>query len=210
MDAIPDTLMATITRTELIMSILTDYSKEELESIIEENPSLRGYLQGYLAEYALKKQLIEISGVTKVVKIPDHDPEKGDLKVTYKGIDITIESKSVRTDSIREDVLNDTWQGSVGIRSSDKKLVTGVDGECHTTSLERGKFDILAISCYAVSSKWEFLFMENEHLPAKSPQYPNLIKSNLVINPETTPLLVNNLEKVLNSVLEKKTSRLSS
>ena len=73
------------------MSILSEFSIDELEELIIENSSLRGYLQGYLAELALKKLIKSIPEVTKVVKIPDQNPEKGDFRIEYKGVSLTIE-----------------------------------------------------------------------------------------------------------------------
>lgn len=189
------------------MSILSAFSKEEIEQVINDNPSLRGFLQGYLAEVALKKLILEIPGVTSVTKIPDQADQKGDFMVKYHGVDISIESKSIGTNSVKEDVLNDTWQGTVHIKNTDKRDVEieGV-GVIRTSSLCKGQFDILAVSCYAVSGTWDFVYMENEYLPAKSPDMPKLLKTSFVVNPETTPLLTDSLVKVLDSVLEKKLS----
>jgi hypothetical protein len=185
------------------MSILSDFTSEELEEVIRENSSLRGYLQGYLAEVSLKKQLLAVPGVTSVTKIPDQGKEKGDFRVEYKGKTLTIEVKSIATNSVREDILNDTWQGTVQVKATDKRTIQ-VDGfgSVTSTSLLKGEFDVLAISCYAVSGKWEFLFIENEYLPEASTA-PGLIKTSFTVNPATTPLLVNSVESVMDSVIQK-------
>jgi hypothetical protein len=187
------------------MSILSEFTNDELEEVISSNPNLRGYLQGYLAEVALKKQLLEIEGVSEVIKIPDHDEERGDLRVTYKGLPLTIEVKSIKTDSVRKDVLHDTWQGTVTIKSSDKREVEveGL-GLINSSHLIRGQFDILAISCYAVSGQWEFVFMDNDHLPPKSYKTPELIKTSFVVNPQTTPCLITDMQSILEGTYEKK------
>lgn len=184
------------------MSILSDFTQEELEQVISENSSLRGYLQGYLAEVALKKQLLQIPGVTSVVKIPDQCKEKGDFRVVYNGKTLTIEVKSIATNSIREDILNDTWQGKVQVKATDKRTieVDGV-GSVTGTALVKGEFDILAISCYAVSGKWEFLFMENKYLPEHSSKLPGLIKTHFTINPATTPLVTEDIVSIMNSII---------
>lgn len=194
------------TKTELKqMSILSQFSQEELEEVIQENSSLRGYLQGYLAEVALKKQLLLIPGITSVVKIPDQGKEKGDFKVIYKDKPLTIEVKSIATSSVKEDVLNDTWQGKVQVKATDKRTIE-VDGigTVTSTSLVKGEFDILAISCYAVSGKWEFLFIENEYLPEQSSSLPGLIKTSFTINPATTPCLTESIVNILDSVSMKR------
>lgn len=197
--------MIVLNKNNRTVSILSAFTQEEVEQVIQDNPSLRGYLQGYLAEVALKKLLLQIPGVTSVTKIPDQADQKGDFMVTYHGVDISIESKSIGTNSVKEDVLNDTWQGTVHIKNTDKRdiEIEGV-GIIRTSSLCKGQFDILAVSCYAVSGNWDFVYMENEYLPVKSPDMPKLLKTSFVINPETTPLLTDSLVKVLDSVLEKK------
>lgn len=188
-----------------IVSILSQFTNDELEGLLTENSSLRGYLQGYLGELALKKQLQQLDGITNISKIPDQGLEKGDLKLEYKGLPITIEVKSVASAKIKPDVLNDSWQGTVLIKNTDSRVldIPGV-GQVKSASLMKGGFDILAICCYAVSNEWSFLFLENEYIPEKSPNIPGLLKTCFPINPATTPLVTNDIFKVLNSVVDKK------
>jgi hypothetical protein len=199
-------MLNNITKTTNVhqMSILSDFTQEELETVIAENSSLRGYLQGYLAEVALKKQLLQIEGVSLVEKIPDQCKEKGDFRVTYKDKTLTIEVKSIATNSVREDILNDTWQGKVQVKATDKRTIQ-VDGigSVTSTSLLKGEFDVLAISCYAVSGKWEFLFIENEYLP-EATATPGLIKTSFTVNPATTPLVSEDVIKIMDSVIAKR------
>lgn len=186
------------------MNILSKFTLGEIEEILSENSSLRGYLQGYLAEYSLKKQLLYLPNVASVVKIPDQSEEKGDLRVTYKGLNITIEVKSIATDSVGEDILNDTWKGTVQIKNTDSRQLelAGIE-PFYSSYLKRGEFDILAISCYAVYNDWEFLFMENEHLPSSS-KHPDLLKTSFVVNPETTALVSKTIQSLLETVWQKK------
>lgn len=184
------------------VSILSGFTMEDIQEMIDENSSLRGYLQGYLAERALKAQIQQIPGVESVTKIPDRDHEKGDFKVIYKGIPMSIEAKSVMTDSVREDVLTQTWQGAVLVKNTDKREVEveGI-GTITTTKLERGQFDILAICCFAVSGQWDFLFLENRFIPAADESH-NLLKTRFTVNPGTTPGVTDNLVKLLEKTLE--------
>src|SRR5579859_3234707 len=134
----------TITYNENAMqgaSILTGFTMEDIQEMIDENPSLRGYLQGYLAERALKRQLLQVPGVTSVRKIPDQAETKGDFEIIYRGVSITIESKSVATNSIKDDVLTQTWQGTVPIKNTDKREIEieGL-GTISTSKLRRGQF----------------------------------------------------------------------
>lgn len=183
-------------------SILSQFSQLELEELITENPSLRGYLQGYLGELALRKRLQQMPNVLEIEKIPDKDPLKGDLRLLYRNELVTIEVKSLLSDSIRRDTLNDTWTGRVLAKNTDKRLVNLVGaGEVLTSSIIKGTFDILAICCYPVDSTWEFLFMDNIHLPEVSPLLPGLVKTSFLINPEVTPFVTKNLTDLLDSVV---------
>lgn len=180
-------------------SILSGFSISDLEEMICENPSLRGYMQGYLAERVLRKQLEQLEDVTSVTKIPDQDDEKGDFKVVYKGKPITIEVKSIATDSVKEDVLTQTWQGTVRIKNTDKRelQIEGV-GTISSTKLLKGQFDILAICCFAVSGEWNFMFLENKYIPEDT-EIPGLLKTSFVINPATTACLTHDVKKLLDS-----------
>lgn len=183
-------------------SILTGFTMDDIQEMIDENPSLRGFLQGYLAERALKKQLLKIEGVTSVTKIQDRDVEKGDFRVVYKDVPITIEAKSVATASIKEDVLTQAWQGSVVVKNTDRRELTmeGL-GTFQTTKLMRGQFDILAICCFAVNGTWDFMFIENRFIPAAI-ESRDLLKTRFTINPTTTPCLTHDLVKLLEKTLE--------
>lgn len=184
------------------MSILSGFTIQDIQEMIEENSSLRGYLQGYLAERTLRSQIETIPGVASVRKIPDQCSEKGDLQVLYKDVLITIEVKSLKTDSVTEDLFTQTWEGKVGIKNTDKREVE-VDGigSISTTKLIRGQFDILAICCFAVSGKWDFMFIENRFIPAAE-EHKDLLKTQFTINPYNTPGLTDDLRKLFEKTLE--------
>jgi hypothetical protein len=89
-----------------------DITIEELTAAIDDNPSLRGMLHGYVAEHHLRKMwFTNRDDVTLIVKQDDHDrKKKGDLIVTYKGRAFKVESKSLQTNSIRLD--GDVYRGN--------------------------------------------------------------------------------------------------
>lgn len=186
------------------MSILSDFTFGEIESVLEQNPSLRGFVQGYLAEIALMKYLKHIPGVSNVYKIPDRDLQKGDIHISYNGLSLTIEVKSVSSRGIREDTMHESWDGLVGCKNSDRRVALLENGiEFNTSNIIRGTFDILAISTYAVNEKWDFLYMENRFLPGLETSN-SLIKTAFRINPNNTPLVESNIIKVLDSAIEHK------
>lgn len=171
---------------------------------MEENSSLRGYLQGYLAEMMLRRKLLSVDGVTSVTKIPDRDEEKGDLRVVYKGVPLTIEVKSLATSSVRIDPLNETWQGTVLVKNTDRRVLE-VDGlgEVSSTSIIKGEFDVLAICCFAVRGSWDFMFIESRFLP-EADMKPGLVQTKFSINPSLTAGLTYDPVKILESVNRRK------
>jgi len=128
---------------------------EDLTVAIDENPSLRGMLLGYVAEYKLRSLwFMGRSEITHSIKHDDHNrKKKGDLVVTYKGHSFIIESKSLQTHSIRKD--GDLWVGKAQCDASDRRTVTFTDGSTlETTCLLAGEFDILAVNLFAFENQW--------------------------------------------------------
>jgi hypothetical protein len=137
-----------------------------LTKAIDENPSLRGMLFGYVAEYKLREMWFENRpGVSLHVKHDDHNrKKKGDLIVTYKGREFSIESKSLQTNSIRQTARH--FEGKVQCDASDRRKVDFPDGtSLETTCLLRGEFDILAVNLFGFENKWRFVFAKNKDLP---------------------------------------------
>jgi hypothetical protein len=174
-------------------NLLVGVSLEDIEDLATENPSLRGYLQGYVAEMFLKRKLAAMSELSEVEKIRDHDAKKGDFQFMYKGRELTIEVKSLKTASVKEDLLNGGWVGTVQVGASDSRTIE--DGTS-TKCLERGQFDILAISAFAIGQGWDFYFIANKYLPSSN-DYPDRIKTSFVINTANTPCLHTDLMEVL-------------
>lgn len=186
------------------MSILSEIPLEELESIIEENPKLRGVIQGYIAEYKLIDKLRSTPGVTDVSKIPDRHGVKKDIQIKYLDTDITIECKSILSATVKTDTIHGTWQGTVQCKNSDS-IHAIVNGEATKhTNLTRGGFDIMSISTYAVDGLWNAVYIENRYMPQATPDRFDLMKTSFIVNPLTTPCVETNLEKILKSTLDYK------
>jgi len=80
-----------------------DITPEELTELVDNNPSLRGMILGYLAELKLEKLWLSGSQVSDVTKHDDHDREKkGDRVIRYKGQEFVFESKSLQTAGVQK------------------------------------------------------------------------------------------------------------
>jgi hypothetical protein len=160
--------MAERTKPALKQTLLERWTitAEGLTTAVDENPSLRGMLFGYVAEYKLRD--IWFKGrrhVSHFIKHDDHNrKKKGDLVVTYKGHEFTIECKSLQTNSIRQTAEHFT--GKAQCDGSDKRIVTFPDGSTlNTTCLLRGQFDVLAVNLFGFENTWRFIFAKNNDLP---------------------------------------------
>jgi len=142
-----------------------DISLDELTQVVDANPSLQGFLIGYIGELKLRKIWFSDQRVDRVYKFDDHDRRhKNDLAISYKGYEFTIEVKSLQTNSIRRE--GDIFHGAFQCDASDRRLITLPNGrKIETTCLLVGGFDLLAVNLFAFRRRWEFAFALNRDLP---------------------------------------------
>lgn len=163
-----------------------------LTTLLSENPSLRGMLLGYVAEYKLKEIIESLPGVSVAVKFDDHDrAKKGDLHIVYRGRAFEIESKSLQTKTISYEDTTSVWTAKSQVDASDRREIVLANGQSfQTTLLKRGEFDILAVNCFAFEQKWRFLFARNADLPTSTyAAYPAEVQRELIASliPVTYP-----------------------
>lgn len=194
------------------MTILEEWgiTAEQLSKILQDNPSLRGMLFGYVAEIKLREIITAFPRVSYMTKFDDHDrTKKGDLYVIYHGRAFDIESKSLQTATVKRDEDNQRWIGRAQVDASDKRTIILPDGTTmNTTLLLRGEFDILAVNCYAFENKWNFVFAENSDLPTSTfakytqVQKENLIASLIRVTWPPEPPFYADLQQLLDKMLE--------
>lgn len=141
-------------------------SAEELTKIVQENPSLRGFILGYIGEYKARAFFEGHNGIEHVKKYDDHDrTSKGDISFYYKGREFKVEVKSLQTNSVKQ-AGKDAWNGKFQCDASDKREIHLSNGHTVTTTcLAVGEFDIVAVSLYAFGDQWRFAFAKNVDLP---------------------------------------------
>ncbi len=142
-----------------------DCTEDQLTQLIDSNPSLRGMIQGYLAELKFRDLWLSREGFSGVAKPDDHDRRRaGDWVARYKGRRFVFEVKSLQTKTVTRTL--DGWVGKAQVDASDRRAVVLPDGsKLDTTCLRRGDFDILAVSLFAFTGKWNFAFARNADLP---------------------------------------------
>ena len=151
------------------MGILEQWSitLDDLNKIIAERPSLRGILMGFIAEYKLIQMLFENndSRIGGLVKYKNHDrTQLGDLGFSYKGVPVSVQVKSLQTNSISK--TGTRYSGRFQCDASDKRSVRLPNGETvETTCLVVGGFDLLAVNLFEFGQRWHFAFAKNTDLP---------------------------------------------
>ncbi|MGA2174618.1 MAG: restriction endonuclease [Verrucomicrobiota bacterium] len=132
--------------------------------VIQSNPSLRGFVYGYVAEMEFERHYLKArKGIEGFSKDDDHHKTKSDRTVTFKGKPISIQVKSVQTNSIRFD--GGRFMARVQNDASDRRRVTLPNQtKVETTCYVVGEYDILAVSLQPFTGKWRFAFKENSKL----------------------------------------------
>lgn len=171
-----------------------DITIEEFQWCMENNPSMRGVVIGYLAELKLREFFQKDPRVSRLFKYDDHDRrKKSDLVIEYKGREISFESKSLQTNTVR-DVDSPSVQKIAKFQcdASDCRDITLPDGQIiKTTLLKYGDFDILAVNLFAFHGKWEYAFALNRDLPhSRSRKYTESQQTQLIASliPITYPI----------------------
>jgi len=142
-------------------------TNENLNYLLDSNPSLRGMIMGYLAEIKLKEKWLNDDRITNIYKPDDHNRDiKADWIIEYKGTkEFSIEVKSVQTNSIKCTMEEYFLKGRFQCDASDSRKIKINNKSIKTTCLKKGCFDIIAVNLYPFKGKWEFAFAKNKDLP---------------------------------------------
>ena len=156
------------------MGIIEDWgiTIAELNEILASRPSVRGILIGFIAEYKLPKMWFSDARIHALKRYDNHDRTRlGDFGFMYQGVAITIQVKSLQSNSVRKTSTGHI--GSFQCDASDKRPVRLPTGEnVATTCLVVGGFDLVAVNLFEFGQQWRFAFAKNADLPrSKSPKY---------------------------------------
>ena len=160
-----------------------EISLEELEEALQASASLRGILIGYLAERKAVEMFFE---AYHPAKPDDHDrSSKGDRIITYEGVSIRVEVKSLQSNSVRQTESGD-YTGRFQCDASDSRMTTLQNGaRLKTVCLAVGGFDLLAVNLFEFGQKWRFAFVHNFDLPRST--YRNYTPAQQRYLLQTTP-----------------------
>jgi hypothetical protein len=166
--------------------------KSQLCNLIKSNPCLRGMVCGYISELKFREFAENKSGASGVYKPDDHDREqnKADLVLEWNGRRVSLQSKSIQTDSIRWE--DGRYRAIVQNDASDKRDIALPNGDkISTTNYQVGEYDILVVPLYPLSNEWNFAFKLNYNCRrTKSKKYSEEHRDYLIATTEhiTYPL----------------------
>ncbi len=197
------------------VDILGDWgiSASELAEIVAENPSMRGLMFGFVAEYKVKKEWLLRPGITNVVRPRSHDrKQKCDFTFDYRGLNVRLEVKCLDTPKVR---LNEgIYTGTFQCNASDTTEVLLPNGrKLLTNCLAVGGFDVLAVCLFAFGKTWRFAFARNKDLPRTTwrgytpAQRKYLLKSGMSISWPLQPPYVADLFTVLDGLVAERVGR---
>lgn len=159
-----------------------DISEANLTLLVNENPSLKGMILGYLAEFKFHELFLSHPEISEASKDDDHDrSKKGDRRITYRGKEFIVEVKSLQTNSVKK-LGEDEWVGGSQVDASDRRTIRLSDGSSFdTTLLLKGEFDILAVNCFRFGDSWRFVFALNDDLATSTfKRYPEEARNQLI------------------------------
>ena len=147
-----------------VQTIIDAIPPEDLVTAIKRAPSLRGMILGYIAEEMFSRHVLSSATFSDERKHDDHNREanKADRDFLYRGNRISVQLKSVQTNSIvwRQDL--NKLHGGVQNDGSDKRDVRLPAGEVvSTTNYRIGDYDILAVPLFPFTGDWQFAYLLN-------------------------------------------------
>ncbi len=183
-------------------------SAAELSEIVAENPSMRGLMFGFVAEYKLRQQWLLRPGISDLSRPRSHSRrEKGDFQFRYRDETVRLEVKSLDTPKVKGDAVAG-YTGTFQCNASDTRSVQLPDGSTVVTNcLVAGEFDVLAVCLHAFGGGWRFGFALNRELPRSnwrgySPvQQAYLLKSAMKITWPLEPPFSGDLVSVLDDLV---------
>lgn len=147
-----------------VVTIIDSIPPEDLVVAIKRAPSLRGMILGYVAEEMFLKMLRTNRDVSDIRQHDDHDRSmnKADVDFLIEGMRISVQLKSIQTNSIcfRSDLS--ALHASVQNDGSDKREVILEGGEVVvTTNYRVGDYDVLAVPLFPFTGAWDFAYKLN-------------------------------------------------
>ena len=160
--------------TESIDSI----DSSDLIHAIKTAPSLRGIVLGFVSEVMFTKHVESLDGIEDVRKHDDHDRSKNkiDRDFLYRGQRVTVQLKSIQTNSLGFHDEEEVIYADVQNDASDSRRLNFNGNEITTVNYLRGDYDLLCTPLYPFTGEWDFAYKLNSSCQTwRSQKYPTEI-----------------------------------
>lgn len=186
----------------------------ELAEIVAENPSMRGLMFGFVAEYKVKKEWLLRQGIENLIRPRSHDrTQKCDFRFEFRGMEVKLEVKCLDTPKVKL-LADGSYKGTFQCNASDTtEVILPNRKKVVTNCLVVGGFDVLAVCLFAFGKTWRFAFALNDDLPRTTwPGYTRserkyLLKSAMPITWPLQPPYEADLFAVLDRLVMKRMRR---
>lgn len=158
---------------------------EVLLDALRNRPSLRGFTYGYVAEQKFLEHVIQPNEEVKLLpRDDDHKKTKSDCTILYREKQVTIQVKSMQTNSIK--LRDGIFHAVVQNDASDKRPIKLPHGKTvSTTCYKVGEYDLLAVALQPFRGDWSFAFKLNQDLRlTRSTKYPPKVQRQLLATTE--------------------------
>ena len=150
---------------ERVPRIIDSVSPDELITAIKNAPSLRGMILGYIAEVKFESEVLLPHALTDDIRsFDDHNraENKADRAFVYRGKRITVQLKSIQTNSIKWSFEHESLLADVQNDGSDRRPVLLPNGNTVvTTNYRIGDYDVLAVPLFPFTGNWDFAYKLN-------------------------------------------------
>ena len=148
-----------------VETIIDAIPPDDLVLAIKRAPSLRGMILGYIAEEMFARYVLEDQEFSDIRKHDDHDRDnnKVDRDFIFEGKRVSVQLKSIQTNSICWRGDTNCLYGQVQNDGSDKRDVKLPNGETvSTTNYKIGDYDILAVPLFPFTGSWDYGYLLNK------------------------------------------------
>lgn len=182
---------------ERVKTIIHEVPSNDLVSAIQDNPSLRGMILGYISELMFERHILDVNPrIQEINSHDDHDrsKNKSDRDFYYGGQLYRTQLKSIQTNSIQYDPSTATLHATVQNDASDSRTVTLPSGNViKTVCYVEGDYDLLAVPLFPFTGNWDFAYKWNSQCRATtSSKYLPEDKKHLLATTERITYPLNN------------------
>ena len=166
-----------------VSDAIDSISPQALITAIKNAPSLRGMVLGFVSEVMYEEYLQRYPDVSDIRQHDDHDRtmNKADRDFLYKDRRVSVQLKSIQTNTIGFDPSSNNLIAQVQNDASDSRKIMVEGREITTVNYLRGQYDLLCTPIFPFTGDWRFAYKLNSDCEVwRSRKYPKEIAKNFL------------------------------